>query len=721
MEKLRGEVTTVTFRDPTTGYTVLKVAPHTANSTTPATVVGVLVGIAVGDEVEFYGKWGVHKKFGKQFVAESYQIIMPTSLEGLKNYLVAHIKGIGPVYAKKIIDKFGSKTAQILENEPAKLAQIQGITKSKAIEIGRAWKQDAAIRQQLIKLSALGISPKLALKIINKYNDAAYQTIKTNPYQLAEDIWGIGFTKADKIAQNLGITADHPLRIRAAIIYTLQKAVENGHLYLPREELIQLTQDLVEAPPEKIVAGLEQLIQEQKLVGEQEAIYLRLYHQLEQQVAALIYQLQQRQATQSQGEQFDFQHALSWIEQQQGFRLNRQQQAALELALSNPLSILTGGPGTGKSTTLHALVTIAALAGKKIALAAPTGRAAKRITELTGKEAKTLHRLLKIDQTGKAYYNQQNPLPVDLLVIDEASMLDIFLTYRVLAALGPTAHLLLVGDSNQLPSVQAGNVLGDLIRSGKIPVVSLTEIFRQAQKSAIVRNAHKINAGVYPEFPPHPTDFYFFKEEDAERAAELIVELVRTRIPNNFNLNPRQDIQVLAPLYKTACGVGALNEKLQAALNPKTTARKPEIRYGYQLYRVGDRVMQTVNNYEKEVFNGEIGTIVRIEQIDDTSIITVNYEDNTVNYSQDELYQLTLAYAVSVHKSQGSEYPAIVMPILTSHYIMLARNLLYTAVTRARKLVVLVGSKKAIGIALRNNKAAKRYTLLAERLKTLAT
>jgi exodeoxyribonuclease V alpha subunit len=706
MGKVKGEVKTVTFRDEESGYSVLKV---TASSKNPSTVVGILPGLEVGDEVEFNGKWGAHKKFGKQFTAESYQLILPTSIDGLATYLASHIKGIGPVTSKKIVDKFKTDTPKVLENNPQELVKIRGITKSKAVEIGKEWKRNAAVRNQMIKLSSLSISPNLALKIINKYQDKAFETIKKNPYQLAQDIWGVGFIKADTIARKLGFTANSPERIGAGILHVLYKALDNGHLYLPEDKLIEKSQELVNSPSKKIKSEVERLICKKDLIKDLDnSIYIPLYFHTEKKVAKIIKAHQKFKKKITKG---NINKELQTIEKEQGFSLNNQQKYAITTTLTNPLTILTGGPGTGKSTTLNALVSILTSKKKKVALAAPTGRAAKRITEITGVEAKTIHRTLKIDKKGQAYYNQDNLLPVDFLIIDEASMLDIILALRVVASIGKGTHLLLVGDDSQLPSVQAGNVLADLINSKTVPVVRLTQIFRQAKKSAIVRNAHKINAGYFPEFPKHPTDFYFFKEEDAEAAAELIVDLVSRRIPQNFSLDPLQDIQVLAPMHKTSCGVAVLNEKLQNKLNPSTQPNMSR-------YRVHDRIMQTVNNYEKEVFNGEIGTVSSIKKDEEgENILAVDYDGRSVRYKQDELRQTTLAYAVSIHKSQGSEYPAIVMPILTSHYIMLARNLLYTAVTRAKKLVVLVGSKKAIWIALNNNRASRRYTLLSERLK----
>ena len=719
MDKLRAEVKRVTFRDPESGYSVIKVIPkqqdlRSGNSSTLA-IVGILPGLEQGDQIELIGKWGSHKKFGKQFEVNSYQILLPTSTKGLELYLASHIKGIGPATAKKIVDKFGQSTSQIIETQPERLITITGITKVKAEEIVSAWKKDVAVREQLMQFATLGISPKLSLKIINYYGDNAYKTIKTNPYKLAEDIWGVGFSKADVIALEIGFKSDSFHRLAAGLQYALLKSLDQGHLYLPHDELIEHVVELTNIAETKIEKVLRSLVKDNILVDDDKAIYLKLYFHTEERIAKLLKE-HLKQGTSDKHLPKSLSKIISSIEIQQKYKLNKDQQNALTTTLTNPISILTGGPGTGKSTTLNALRLILEKQNKKIIMAAPTGRAAKRITEITGFPAKTIHRALKIDKNGKAFYNHDNPLPADFLILDEASMIDIMIAYRVVAALGKNTHILFVGDSSQLPSVQAGNVLADLISSRAIPVIHLTEIFRQAQTSAIVRNAHKINNGSFPEFPHDPTDFYFFRCEEAEPAANLITNLVSERIPKKFKVDPMQDIQVLAPMHKTACGVSVLNEKLQLALNPHTP-QTAEIKYGQQTYRVGDRVMQTANNYDKEVFNGEIGSIISIMNIDGEKTMSIKYEDHIVPYTIDQLHQIILAYAISIHKSQGSEYPVVVIPILTAHYIMLARNLIYTAITRAKQLVILVGSKKALGIAIGNDKPTQRYTKLAQRLQ----
>jgi len=715
--EVKAEVKRVTFRDSASGYSVIKVVPEQSELTSGGvlSVVGILPGLEQGDQVKLHGKWGNHKKFGRQFEASSYQLLLPTSSTGLAVYLASHIKGIGPVTAEKIITRFKESTADVIENQPDKLTLIPGITKSKAKDIAAAWKKDVAVRQQLVLFASLDISPKLSLKIINHYKDEAYKTIKANPYKLAEDIWGVGFTKADVIAQKVGFKSDSFQRLAAGLQYSLLKALDRGHLFLPEDEIIDNTAKLTAVEESKIITVLRQLIKDKILIDDNNAIYLKQYFQIEEQVAKLV-QKHLKIGTSKKYLPNNISKVISVIEKQQKFNLNQDQQRALVTTLTNPITILTGGPGTGKSTTLNALHLILKKQNKKLIMAAPTGRAAKRIAEITGFPAKTIHRALKIDKLGKAAYKHDNPLPTEFLIVDEASMIDIMLAYRIIAALGKNTHLLLVGDSSQLPSVQAGNVLADIIESRTIPVIHLTEIFRQAQESAIVRNAHKINSGFFPEFPHDPTDFYFFRCEEAEPAANLIVNLVSQRIPQKFGLNAMADIQVLAPMHKTACGVGILNQKLQLKLNPKKP-HSSQIEYGQTTYRVGDRVMQTSNNYDKKVYNGEIGTIVSIGKIEDETMITIKYEEEIVNYSVDQLNQLTHAYAISIHKSQGSEYPAVVIPILTTHYIMLARNLIYTAITRAKRLVILVGSKKAIGIAIGNDKPTKRYTKLAQRLQ----
>lgn len=726
MDNLKAEVIRVTFRDKISGYSVIKVIPEQldlrSGDSGSLAIVGILPGLEKGDQIEISGRWGNHKKFGKQFEVNSYQILLPKSIDGLKLYLSSHIKGIGPAIAKKIVDKFGKSTSEIIENQHEKLTNINGITKIKAEEIALSWKKDVAIREQLIQFATLGISPKLSLKIINYYGNDAFKTIKSNPYKLAEDLWGVGFSKADVIATKVGFKSDSFQRLSAGLQYSLFKALDQGHLYLPQDELIKNTKELTTIDTDKITKVLKKLVKDYILVDDDKSIYLKTYFHTEEQVSKLIKE-HLKQGISDRHLPKNFSKVISSIEVKQKYKLNQNQKNAIITTLTNPITILTGGPGTGKSTTLNTLHLLLQKEKKKLIMAAPTGRAAKRITEITGFPAKTIHRALKIDNHGKAFYKHGNPLQTDFLILDETSMIDIMIAYRVISALDKNTHLLLVGDSSQLPSVQAGNVLADLIESRTIPVIHLTEIFRQAQTSAIIRNAHKINSGSFPEFPHEPTDFYFFRCEEAEPAANLITNLVSQRIPKKFNIDPIQDIQVLAPMHKTACGVSMLNEKLQLALNPYKS-QSSELQFGHQIYRVGDRIMQTSNNYDKEVFNGEIGSILSIKKIDsedetDEMIMSIKFDERTVMYTVDQLHQLTLAYAISIHKSQGSEYPAVVIPILTAHYIMLARNLIYTAITRARQLVILVGSKRALGIAINNDKPTLRYTKLAERLQKI--
>ncbi len=733
MAKLAGTVRRLTYRNSENGYSVLKILPleedqaklfdREKDSERLITVVGVMPDIQVDDAVSFEGRWGSHPKHGENFEVTHYFVKSPTTLVGLERFLASdHIKGVGKAYANEIIKRFGDRTHQVLSDSPEELAKIKGITLKKAREIGKQWAQAQKQREQMIRLQGIGATPNLAAKIIKAYGVQAVEAVERNPYQLATDIWGVGFTTADQVAQNLGFEQSHPHRVQAGIRYALSQALEAGHLYLPHEELVGQASRLIQVNPSDIEGQIKQLLADGGLVDESGAIFLRVFYHAEANLAYLINEMTRLPSRNDRLKRFlsagiNWDEVFAWVASRQGFELNAGQQQTVKVALTTRLSVLTGGPGTGKSTVVNALVDILKTNDFQIVLAAPTGRAAKRMTELSGHPASTIHRLLKLKPGATPQYHQDHPIPADLIVVDEASMLDVLLAEQFFSAVGPGTHVLLVGDVDQLPSVQAGNVLGDIVESNMVPVVQLTRIFRQTEESAIIKNAHRINNGQFPQFSPHPTDFYFFQEEDTQRAGDRIIELVTERIPGQFGFDPREEIQVLSPLYKTGAGVTRLNLDLQRILNPAPPSRhlsgQRELNMGSRVFRVGDRVMQLSNNYEKEVFNGEAGKVVEIGN----GRVRVQFDEKLVEYKVVELDQLTLAYAVSVHKSQGSEYPAVVIPVLTAHYIMLQRNLLYTAITRAKKLVILVGSKKAIWIAIRNDKTGQRYSKLKERLQ----
>ena len=730
---MTGIVQRITYQNKENGYCVLKIKP-TQDSTRQLfdvendadqliTVTGSLLMLKEGDEVDFLGEFKEHEKYGTFLDVQKFHIHPPSSVAGLEKFLANdHFKGIGPKTAEKLVDKFGEQLPQVIENEPDQLAKIKGITRQKATEIHEAWIKAQSIRDEMIALQGMGLTPLVAQKVITEYAEDAVQKVRENPYQLAQDIWGVGFAKADQIAQEIGFEHDHPYRIQSGLYYTLLSALDDGHMYLPREELVDAAQKILGLNQQEVVAQLDFSIKEGALIEitdqSDSPVYIKKYYEYEQELAQLLVKLKEcKEHSLDEVEEKDIDRFLATQEDEQHLQLNSAQLNAIKSVFSNTVTILTGGPGTGKTTTVDTLIRILHEQGATVALAAPTGRAAKRLEELTGYPAQTLHRLLKLKPNEIAGFNQTNPLPYDVVVVDEVSMLDTFLALNLIRAIKPGTHLLLVGDADQLPSVQAGNVLHDLIASNQFRTIKLTEIFRQAQDSAIIRNAHRIQHGQFPELPAHPTDFYLFNHDDIGEVAEQIVELVTSRIPKQFKYDPRNEIQVMAPLYKTKAGVTELNAQLQAKLNPKSN-QKNEVKLSFQTLREGDRVMQLRNNYEKEVFNGDIGTVVGIENKDNIKL-TVEFADlGNVEYKNEQVRELTLAYAVSVHKSQGSEYPVVVMPIITSHYIMLQRNLLYTGVTRARKLVILVGTKKAIYIALNNDKPQHRYTGLTQLIQT---
>lgn len=680
------------------------------------TIVGYLPGPNPGETLRLSGKWTVDPKFGRQFQVDSCISILPSTLTGIEKYLGSGlVKGIGPVMAKRVVSRFGLETLHIIEANPEALLEVEGIGQVRAQRIGQAWQEQKEIREVMIFLQGHGISSTYAVKIYKAYGNKSVSLVKENPYRLALDISGIGFKTADKIARNLGIESGAQIRIEAGILHRLSELVDEGHVFYPQSKLVSGTASLLEVDPDKVEIALESLVAQQRIVIENRednrAVYLTPLQVAEVNVTRrLLTLINAPRQTFS----IDIDKAIQWVQESIGIGLAYSQQEAIRKAITGKVLVITGGPGTGKTTLLNCLIRILEKKNRRILLASPTGRAAQRLAEVTGKEAKTIHRLLEYSpKEGGFKRNEDNPLDADLVIVDEVSMVDILLMNHLLKAIPPLATLILVGDSDQLPSVGPGHVLKDIIASQMVETVKLTEVFRQAQESLIVINAHRINRGEFPTVKPperRKADFYFIEREEPEQVLELIKYLCRDRLSQAFRLDPLEDIQVMTPMHRGLVGVSNLNAELQLLLN----SSGQEIIRGGKCFRVNDKVMQIVNNYEKEVFNGDIGRVVGIET--EEQKLFVKYEDQVISYNWDELDELTLAYAISIHKSQGSEYPAIVVPILPQHYIMLQRNLLYTAITRAKKLVVLVGSRRAIGMAVRNNRVQHRHTALADRL-----
>ena len=736
MDTLSGSVERITYYNPENGYTVLRLRPDTqlgqrlTNKSTLsseglATVVGNLPELSPGEHLRLQGQWENHPKHGLQFKVEVCEQTLPATIAGIQGYLGSGmIKGIGPRFAERIVNRFKEETFNVIEATPERLLEVPGIGEDRTNKIIAAWEEQKQIKEIMVFLHGHGVSTNLAVKIYKTYGDSALDTVQKNPYQLERDIYGVGFKTADRIAQALGLPADHPSRIEAGIVFALNETINEGHVYAPRELLAQRAIELLEVPQELIAPALERLTRDDRIrpeiipldnnnkatsasVSESQAmygtpvIYLTPLYFGEQGVAERIKALL---GTTSKA----INHVLFPSE-----NLSVEQRAAIQMALTHPVSILTGGPGTGKTTCLKELITTLEAQHKKVALASPTGRAAKRLSEATGHPASTIHRLLEYSPRDGFQYNEEHPLDLDFLVVDEASMLDLLLTNHLLKAVRPGTHVLFVGDVDQLPSVGAGDVLRNLISSGISPVTRLTTIFRQAANSKIITNAHLINQGKFPVFSQGEGDFFFFPAEDAENAGDWVIQVVSERIPKKFGFNAMQDIQVLSPIYRGPAGVSALNERLQEKLNPVSN-NKPERKLYGTIFRLGDKVMQTQNNYDKDVYNGDIGFIQYMDLTEQT--LTVDFDGRPATYDWSDTDQLTLAYVVSVHKAQGSEFPVIVMPIVTQHYMMLQRNLLYTSITRARKLCVLVGSRRAIGMAVKNNRVAHRFTALEWRL-----
>ncbi len=719
---LTGVVERITYHNPDNGYTVARF--QAGNRFGLVTIVGTLADVHPGARLTLEGQWKTHPKYGEQFEIARYVEEVPATVEGIRRYLGSGlIKGIGPVMARRIAEKFGPYTLEVIEKDIWRLAEVEGIGAKRVKMIARAWAGQKQIKEIMLFLQSHQISTNLAVKIYKTYGDRSIQVIKETPYRLARDIFGIGFLTADKIARSTGIEADAPQRIAAGIEYTLNQLADQGHVFAPHDQLVPAAVKILGVKPEQVEAQIEALLQAERIKVEtisntSRAVYLNPFYYAEVGVAQRIKHLLASAATRlAEFAAVKWDNVFAWLRttHPDGPALAEQQRQAVRMALTHKVSILTGGPGTGKTTSLHAMLRLVQSKGKTVLLAAPTGRAAKRLAESTGREAKTIHRLLEVSPSEgfKFQRNQENPLVCDLLIVDECSMIDLVLMNSLLKAIQPATHLLLVGDADQLPSVGAGNVLRDLIASGVAPVTRLNVIFRQAAGSTIITNAHRINQGDMPRFPKHRRDFFFFGQEDPAAAADLVVDIVARRIPQKFGVPP-EDIQTLSPMHRGAAGARALNENLQARLNP-LRYNQVEYRGGSRVFRVGDRVLQLRNNYDKDVFNGDVG---HIEAIDlEEGELSVQFEGRSVSYELSELDELSLAYAMSVHKSQGSEYPVVVLPLLTQHYMLLQRNLLYTAVTRAKKMVVIVGTRQAMAMAVKNDKISARWSALAERLR----
>ncbi|MEU2181466.1 SF1B family DNA helicase RecD2 [Streptomyces thermolilacinus] len=730
MAVVEGVLERITYSNEENGYTVARVDTGRGGGEL-LTVVGSLLGAQPGESLRMEGRWGSHPQYGRQFTVENYTTVLPATIQGIRRYLGSGlIKGIGPRIADRIVEHFGTDTLDIIEREPKRLVEVPGLGPKRTRMIGAAWEEQKAIKEVMVFLQGVGVSTSIAVRIYKKYGDASISVVRNQPYRLAADVWGIGFLTADRIAQAVGIPHDSPDRVKAGLRHALSQSADQGHCFLPEERLIADAVKLLQVDTGLVIDSLAELAADEEeggVVRERvpdpdgepvTGVFLLPFHRAEVSLAAQLRRLMRAEEDRMAAFQdVDWDKALAWLADRTGAELAPEQEAAVRLALTRKVAVLTGGPGCGKSFTVRSVVELARAKKAKVLLAAPTGRAAKRLAELTGAEASTVHRLLELKPGGDAAYDRDRPLDADLVVVDEASMLDVLLANKLVKAVAPGAHLLLVGDVDQLPSVGAGQVLGDLLApESPVPSVRLTRIFRQAQKSGVVTNAHRINAGEHPLTSGLP-DFFLFVAEDTEEAGRLTVDVAARRVPAKFGLDPRRDVQVLAPMHRGPAGAGTLNGLLQQAVTPARPGL-PEKRFGGRVFRVGDKVTQIRNNYEKGrngVFNGTVGVVTALD-LDDQRMTVLTDEDEEVGYDFDELDELAHAYAVTIHRSQGSEYPAVVIPVTTSAWTMLQRNLLYTAVTRARKLVVLVGSRKAIGQAVRTVSAGRRFTALDRRL-----
>ena len=711
MEHLRCVVERITYQNADNGYTVLKCAVK--NYSDLVTVVGTMPDTHVGSVLSLKGIWKMDARYGRQFSVEKFEETLPATVYGIEKYLGSGlVKGVGPKFAKRIVEKFGKDTLNIIEDTPDKLLTVQGIGKVRVDRIKTSWQEQKEIKNIMLFLQSHEVSTSHATKIFKTYGSESIAIVKENPYRLADDIWGIGFKTADSIAQKMGIDKGKFVRLRSGIFYTLNKLAEAGHCYATREQLIGKARELLEVEDAELEITLDEMIRTNDVIrevaGEQEAVYLPPYYFSESGCAKRLFRLMSCGKKKSE----DAEEILKKVAASSEITYDEIQWQAVKTAISSKVMVLTGGPGTGKTTTTLGIISAYKQAGCQIILAAPTGRAARRMSEATGMEAKTIHRLLEYKPPEGYQKNEEHPLEGDVLILDECSMIDIMLMYNLLKALPEQMSLILVGDIDQLPSVGAGNVLRDIIDSGCVPVVRLTRIFRQAQGSRIIMNAHRINKGESIDMRGgKDSDFFFVTKQSNQEVVDTIVQYCKTNLPRYYHVDPLQDIQVLTPMQRGECGAVNLNQVLQEAMNPS----KIFLRRGGTQYRLKDKVMQIRNDYDKEVFNGDIGTITKVDM--EERELTVLFDEREVIYDVTELDELTLAYAVTIHKSQGSEYPIVVMPFTMSHFVMLQRNLLYTGVTRAKKILVLVGEKKAVYYAIKNETTTGRNTMLARRLQ----
>ena len=714
-----GSVERVTYHNDQNGYTVLKLL--IPGHSEPLTVTGNFPTISPGESIRVSGLWTTHPQYGDQFKAMDYAVVRPATIAGIQKYLGSGlIKGVGPITAKRIVEHFGEKTLDVIESEIERLAEVKGIARKRIELIQKTWQDQRAIKAVMLFLQSHSVSTHFAVKIYKQYGNESISVVEKTPYRLASEVYGIGFRTADQIARNLGMPADAEERMRAGLQFVLLSVTDDGHCYLPSMELIERSTDTLGVEDrEKLNSVLELMLDEGSLKTEEyfeeRAIYLPPIWQSERGVARRLKTLLAKPI------RVDDRRIEDWLDRfnaKKGIALSDEQRRAIHRAAAERIFVLTGGPGTGKTSTLRALVALFSAMGRTVLLASPTGRAAQRLSDVTGREAKTIHRLLEFDPSQMQFKrNEEWPLEADVVIIDEASMIDVVLANSLFKAIHPGSQLILVGDVDQLPSVGPGTVLRDLIDSGAVPVARLTQVFRQAAESLIVQNAHRINRGEFPLLVKpgeQKSDCYFIEAEEPNELVDLIVKSVAKSLPGRFGYDPMKDIQVLVPMNRGRVGAHQLNELLQAALNPPG-AGKTELTRGSRILRTGDKVIQRVNNYKLEVFNGDVGTIENIDLED--QMISVRFTERIVDYDYADIMDLAHGFAVSIHKSQGSEYPAVVIPLHVQHFLILSRNLLYTALTRAKKTVVLIGMTKAIGMAMHNLEATRRFTGLTRELK----